>query len=380
MPDDTRLSPQLVSSILEIDAAAWDALAGNTNPFVSHAFLASLEKSGSVGPGTGWQATHLTLADDTGALVAAMPLYAKSHSYGEYVFDHGWADAYERAGGRYYPKLQSAVPFTPVTGPRLLAPTAALKTALAKAAADITAANGLSSLHATFIEPDERAIFEAAGYLIRADQQFHWFNKGYEGFDNFLVVLSSSKRKQIRKERRSVTEAGISFRHLKGHEITEAHWDAFFDFYIDTGNRKWGQPYLNRAFFSLIGKAMADRILLILAERDGMSIAGALNLIGDDTLYGRYWGCVEDHANLHFETCYYQAIDWAIAHGLKRVEAGAQGPHKLARGYEPVETLSAHAIPNDSFRKAVARFLRMERREVAEMGESLRDHLPFKKG
>ena len=361
-----------------MDAAQWDALAGTDNPFLSHAFLSALEESGSATARTGWQPVPILINGEDGVLAAAMPAYAKSHSQGEYVFDHAWADAFEQAGGDYYPKLQIAVPFTPVPGRRLLVRDPALAPPLIAAAEAVVRNNGLSSAHATFIDEAEVPLFEQAGWLIRIDRQFHWHNEGFAAFDDFLASLASRKRKAIRKERAAALE-GLTVRHLTGAEITEAHWDAFWTFYQDTGARKWGQPYLTRSFFSLLGERMADRLLLVFAERDGRPIAGALNLIGGDTLYGRYWGAVEEVPHLHFEICYYQAIDFAIGHGLARVEAGAQGGHKLARGYRPVPTFSAHFIANPGFRDAVARYLETERRAVAEDIEELAEMTPFKR-
>jgi len=385
MADGDAPHARLISSIHEISPAEWDACAGTNNPFVSHAFLRCLEEAGTTTADTGWMPYHLILhadGDETTPPVAVMPMYLKSHSYGEYVFDHGWADAFERAGGQYYPKLQVSVPFTPATGPRLLvregAPAESGRMLLA-AAQSATNQLQVSSCHITFMEEAEAQVASEVGWLIRTDQQFHWHNADYADFDAFLAALSSRKRKQIRKERRTAVGPDITFEHVTGATITEAHWDAFFDFYIDTGSRKWGQPYLNREFFSRIGAAMADRILLIFAMRAGQPGAGALNFIGADTLYGRYWGCLEDHPGLHFETCYYQAIDYAIAHGLARVEAGAQGPHKLARGYEPVKTLSAHYIANPGFRDAIDRYLRQERQGVDHEIEWMAEHTPFKK-
>jgi predicted N-acyltransferase len=307
-----------------------------------------------------------------------MPAYAKSHSQGEYVFDHAWADAWHRAGGHYYPKLQISVPFTPATGPRLLTPDPALKPQLIAAAEALVAGNELSSAHATFLTPEDRALFEAAGWLIRIDHQFHWINRGYDSFDGFLDALTSRKRKAIRKERHAALE-GLTVEHVSGDAITEAHWDDFWIFYQDTGARKWGRPYLTRAFFSLLGQSMADRVLLIFACRNGHRIAGALNLIGADTLFGRYWGATENVPFLHFELCYYQAIDAAIARGLTRVEAGAQGEHKLARGYEPTPTFSAHFIPHEGFRRAVADYLVAERRAVERQTDMLAEFVPFRK-
>ncbi|WP_106640535.1 GNAT family N-acetyltransferase [Allosphingosinicella vermicomposti] len=370
---------RLAAGISSVDAAQWDALAGTGNPFLSHAFLSALEESGSATTRTGWQPVPILIDGADGALAAAMPAYAKSHSQGEYVFDHAWADAFERAGGDYYPKLQIAVPFTPVPGRRLLARDPALASGLIAAAEAVVRNNGLSSAHATFIDEAEVPLFEQAGWLIRIDRQFHWHNQGFAVFDDFLDSLASRKRKAIRKERASALD-GLTVRLLTGPEITETHWDAFWTFYQDTGSRKWGQPYLTRSFFSLLGERMADRLLLVFAERNGWPIAGALNLIGGDTLYGRYWGAVEEVPHLHFEICYYQAIDFAIEHGLARVEAGAQGGHKLARGYQPVPTYSAHFIAEPGFRDAVARYLEAERRAVVEDIEELAEMTPFKRG
>ncbi|WP_309621253.1 GNAT family N-acetyltransferase [Novosphingobium sp.] len=364
-------------SIGALPAAEWDALAGG-NPFVSHAFLSAMEDSGSVGPGTGWSPAPITIADAAGRLIAAMPAYLKSHSQGEYVFDQSWADAWHRAGGSYYPKLQIAAPFTPASGPRLLLADPALAMPLLRAAEQLCEANGISSAHATFIAPGQVPLFEAAGWMLRSDIQFHWENRGYASFDDFLAQLSSRKRKDIRKER-AAAQDGVEIRHLRGTEITEAHWDAFWTFYQDTGSRKWGQPYLTRAAFSLLGERMGDSILLMLAYIGELPVAGALNFIGPDALYGRYWGAVLDKPFLHFELCYYQAIDAAIALGLGRVEAGAQGGHKLARGYEPVETQSAHWIAHPGFREAIADFLERERAGVAADRNYLENRTPFRK-
>jgi uncharacterized protein len=376
------VTAHIAPGVASVPRESWDACAGDADPFLSHAFLTALEESGSVGPGTGWQALPLIVGPDDAPL-AVVPSYAKGHSQGEYVFDHAWADAWERAGHAYYPKLQIAVPFTPVPGARILVPPSADRDAATSAAIraieTVTTDAGLSSAHATFVAPDQIAAFEAAGWLIREGTQFHWRNAGYGSFDDFLGALASRKRKAIRKERAAATK-GLTIRHLSGAEITEAHWDAFWTFYQDTGARKWGQPYLTRAFFSLIGRAIGDRLLLILAERDGRPIAGALNLIGGDALYGRYWGCTEDVPFLHFELCYYQAIDAAIARGLSRVEAGAQGEHKLARGYVPVPTWSAHYLPDKGFRHAVADFLRRERAAVEQEQAFLGEMTPFRRG
>lgn len=373
------LTGRIVQAAADIDAADWNACAGPGNPFLQHAFFTALEESGSASARTGWQPVHLAIDGDDGRVAALMPGYLKSHSQGEYVFDHNWADAWSRAGGAYYPKLQASVPFTPATGKRLLLRDATLGPGLLAAAEALTAQNGLSSAHATFIEPDQVPLFEAAGWLIRIDQQFHWYNDGYACFDDFLAALASRKRKALRKEREAANAGVDQIEMLTGAAITTAHWDAFWHFYQDTGARKWGQPYLTRKFFALLGERLADRVLLGVASRDGQVIAGALNLIGDDCLYGRYWGCSEDVPFLHFELCYHRAIDWAIAHGLKRVEAGAQGAHKLARGYRPTPTYSAHYIPNAGFRKAVAGFLAREREAVVEHIEALGEDGPFRK-
>jgi predicted N-acyltransferase len=375
----TALTARIAQGVATIAAEDWDACAGPGNPFVGHAFLAALEQSASVNGRSGWQALPIVIDGADGRPAAIAPAYAKSHSQGEYVFDQGWADAWERAGGQYYPKLQIAAPFSPVPGPRLLLRDPDLAPALIAALEAVTDQSGLSSAHATFIAPDEVPLFEAAGWLIRQGTQFHWRNDGYAGFDDFLGALSSRKRKAIRKERVAAVE-GLTIRHLTGAEITPAHWDAFWVFYQDTGARKWGQPYLTRRFFDLLGQAMADRILLIFAERDGVPIAGALNLIGDDTLYGRYWGATEEVPFLHFELCYYQAIDAAIARGLTTVEAGAQGEHKLARGYSPVATYSAHYIPDPAFRRAIADYLARERDAVAADRDCLQELTPFRRG
>lgn len=373
------VTARIANGVASIPAAQWDACAGDTNPFVSHAFLSALERSGSVSSETGWQPLPIIIDGPCGTPAAIVPAYAKSHSQGEYVFDHAWADAWERAGGRYYPKLQAAIPFTPVPGPRLLLRDAALAPGLITGLEAVTDQNRLSSAHVTFVEETQLPLFEQAGWLIRAGTQFHWQNNGYASFDDFLTELSSRKRKAIRKERERALE-GLTIRHLTGPEITEAHWDAFWAFYQDTGSRKWGQPYLTRPFFSMLGETMGDKVLLMLAERDGRPIAGALNLIGADALYGRYWGCTEEVPFLHFELCYYQAIEAAIDRGLARVEAGAQGEHKLARGYVPVTTWSAHYLPDPGFRRAVADYLERERAAVAHEQEFLGELTPFRRG
>lgn len=377
---------RIINSFKDIAPERWNALqqADAINPFVTHEFLYALEKSGSAVSKTGWLGQHLILEDDQGTMLGALPCYLKNHSQGEYVFDHGWADAFERAGGNYYPKLQCSVPFTPATGSRFLVPQCEGReirmTALAQGLKQLCERMEVSSAHITFMEEDEWAFAGEQDYLRRKDQQFHWLNEGYKSFDDFLAKLSSRKRKNIKKERRvALEDNGITIDLLKGNEISERDWDRFFAFYNDTGMRKWGQPYLTREFFSLVGEMMPERTLLIMARREDEYVAGALNFIGDDCLYGRHWGCLEDHPCLHFEVCYYQAIDYAIAHGLKRVEAGAQGSHKLARGYVPVTTHSAHWITNPGFRDAVSDYLVHERREVDRHNEILSEHAPFKK-
>jgi len=370
---------RLARGVASFEAADWDRCAGADDPFLSHAFLSALEDSGSATAATGWQPLPIAIDGTDSRPAAVMPAYVKSHSMGEYVFDHAWADAFERVGGAYYPKLQIAVPFTPVPGRRLLARDPALAPALIGAARQVVDEHGLSSAHATFIAPEEVKLFERAGWLIRADSQFHWLNAGYSSFEDFLATLSSRKRKAIRKERAAAVE-GLAIVQLSGAGIEEAHWDAFWAFYQDTGARKWGQPYLTRTFFSLLGERLGDRVLLILALRDGRPIAGALNLIGAEALFGRYWGAVEEVPFLHFELCYYQAIEAAIARGLRRVEAGAQGAHKLARGYRPVPTWSAHYIADPRLRDAVADYLVAERRAVAREIGALGEMTPFRKG
>ncbi len=373
----------LLDSMADIPAAQWDAMAcpeggRPLDPFTTHRFLLALDRSGSTGKGTGWQPKPLILRQG-GVPVAAMPLYVKSHSQGEYIFDHGWAEALERAGGRYYPKLQSAVPFTPATGRRFLGPPQ-YRQALMDTAINLTRQNGISSLHVTFCTGDEAAELQGLdGTLHRITQQFHWENRGYATFDAFLADLSSRKRKMIRKEREVAQGHGLTIRALTGDAIEPAHWDAMWRFYQDTGARKWGTPYLTRAFFDAVHATMRDDVLLILAFRGDVAVAGALNFIGRETLFGRYWGCSEDQPCLHFELCYYQAIDWAIQHGLSRVEAGAQGEHKLARGYLPTPVHSLHWIADPSFRNAVARYLDSERRAVDEEIDLLTAYGPFRK-
>ncbi|MBD8890101.1 GNAT family N-acetyltransferase [Roseibium litorale] len=388
MDGNGRLAPDrdlldqlsLVESISQADESPYQV--PGYNPFLSHAFLSSLEEAGCAAARTGWLPRHLVLEDGSGAVLGAVPAYLKTHSQGEYVFDHGWADAFERAGGDYYPKLQVSVPFTPATGRRfLLAPSidqTSGMTALASGLVEVARRSGASSVHATFMTEPEWVTLGELGYLQRTDQQFHFENRSYENFDHFLSELNSRKRKSVKKERREALSAGIEIEWVTGSDLTEAHWDAFHTFYMDTGSRKWGRPYLNRKFFSLIGERLADRILLIMAKRNGHYIAGALNLIGSDTLFGRNWGCTEHHPFLHFEVCYYQAIEFAIAHKLKRVEAGAQGEHKLARGYLPSLTRSAHWIAHEGLRDAVADYLERERAAIAQEAEILTEHAPFR--
>lgn len=378
MSEGTGLTVRVAPAVGALDAAAWDALASG-NPFMSHAFLTALEDSGSVGEGTGWQPLPLVLEDAQSRLLGALPAYGKSHSQGEYVFDHGWADAWHRAGGDYYPKLQIAAPFTPATGPRVLARDPRHAAALLRAAEALCQGSNLSSAHATFVEVPQHQWFESAGWLKREDIQFHWPNRGYRQFDDFLATLASRKRKALRKERAAARE-GVTIRHLSGADLKPQHWDAFWQFYQDTGARKWGTPYLTREAFDLIGERMGDRVLLVLAYSDDTPIAGALNLVGPDALYGRYWGCLVDKPFLHFELCYYQAIDAAIERRLSRVEAGAQGGHKLARGYEPVATTSFHYLADPAFREAVADFLDRERRGVAADRVYLSARAPYRKG
>jgi uncharacterized protein len=378
----------VISRIAEIEAEEWDTCANpdpaTHNPVLAHAFLRALEDSGCVGDKrTGWLPHHIVLNDGHGGIAGCVPCYVKLNSAGEYVFDYGWADAYQRAGGAYYPKLQVAVPFTPVPGRRLLVmPGPDVKRRqklLAAATVEVARRLGVSSLHLTFLTEEEWCALGAQGFLQRTDQQFHWRNEGYAKFDDFLARLSSRKRKTVRKERAEALGRGLTIECITGADLREEHWDTFFAFYQDTGNRKWGHPYLNRRFFSLLGEAMADRCLLVMAKRDDRYIAGALNLIGGDCLYGRYWGAIEHHPCLHFEVCYYQAIGYAIEHGLARVEAGAQGEHKLARGYMPVTTYSAHWIANSAFRTAIANYLDSEREHVAETVEALSELGPYRK-
>jgi uncharacterized protein len=402
----TDLRIRVLPSIADVSAVAWNACAdpvdaaselvepvceradsksqvARYNPFISHEFLSALEASKSATGRTGWQPQHLVAETEDGRMVGAAPCYLKSHSRGEYVFDWGWAEAYEQAGGSYYPKLQVSVPFTPATGPRLLVhpagDAAMVRTALAAGLVELTRIRDASSAHVTFLPRADWELLGRHGFLQRTDQQFHWENAGYGDFEDFLSALASRKRKLIRRERREAVAAGITLHWLTGSDLTEDVWDAFFAFYIETGSRKWGRPYLTRAFFSLVGETMRDRILLVTAKRAGRTIAGALNFIGSDTLYGRHWGAVEHHPFLHFEVCYYQAVEFAIARKLARVEAGAQGEHKLARGYLPVTTYSAHYVADPALRRAIADFLKRERAHVAAAGAELSEMAPFRK-
>lgn len=385
MTDSCEITLEAVSSISQITADEWDSCANSDdayNPFVSHAFFAALETSGSAVARTGWAPRHL-IARMAGKVVGVVPCYLKNHSQGEYVFDHGWADAYERAGGNYYPKLQATVPFTPATGPRLLVcpgdDAARVRETLAAGLIALCGATQASSVHVTFAREDESAFLAKQGFLQRTDQQFHWRNEGYGSFEDFLATLASRHRKAIRRERRDALANGITIHPLAGSDITPDAWDAFFEFYMETGSRKWGRPYLTRAFYTMVGETMASDVLLVMAKRDGQWIAGAINFIGSDTLFGRHWGAVEHHPFLHFEVCYYQAIDFAIRRGLKRVEAGAQGEHKIARGYLPQTTYSAHYIADPSLRRAIRDYLARERTYVQEAVRELTEAGPFRK-
>ena len=388
----SELRIRIVPAIADIPAQAWDACANPAesefqkspyNPFISHAFLSALEASGSATARTGWQPQHLVAEAPDGAARGVAPCYLKSHSRGEYVFDAGWAEAYERAGGSYYPKLQVSVPFTPASGRRLLvAPgesAEGVREGLAAGLVELAKLRDASSVHVTFAPENEWTLLGAHGYLQRNDQQFHWENGGYGCFDDFLGCLAARKRKAIRRERAGALEHGIEVQRLTGSDLTESAWDAFFEFYMETGSRKWGRPYLTRKFYSLIGATMADKVLLVMAKRAGRYIAGAINFIGADALYGRHWGAIEHHPFLHFELCYYQAIDFAIQNKLARVEAGAQGEHKLARGYMPVTTYSAHYIADPALRRAIADYLKRERAYVAAAGSELAAMGPFRK-
>jgi len=378
----SEFTARLAGRAFDVGRAAWNACAGTENPFTRYEFFDAVEGSGSATAKTGWRPLHLVVERE-GRIEGILPLYLKNHSQGEYVFDHAWADALERAGGDYYPKLQASVPFTPATGRRMLiAPGVdadAMRAALLSTGANAVKELHASSLHITFLTEAEWRAAGAAGYLLRTDQQFHWENRGYTSFDQFLGELNSPKRKNLRKEREAVRAEGVEFDWLTGSDLTEAIWDTFFEFYMDTGGRKWGHPYLTREFFSRVSASMADQILLVMAKRNGRYIAGALNFFGEGVLYGRNWGCTEFVPFLHFETCYYQAIDFAIARGLRKVEAGAQGEHKLMRGYMPKTTYSAHYIAHHGLRRAVDDYLKREREAVAEHIGELAEHGPFRK-
>ncbi len=375
----TKIS--IIGSVKDIPAETWDALAksGNSHiqPFALHGFLAALEESGCIGPTTGWN-LNCVVAKVNDQIVGLAPCFVKSHSQGEYVFDHGWAEAFQRAGGQYYPKLQLSFPFTPVAGPHLLAESKEIKLVLATALESLCETNSLSSVHATFVDAIDAEIFVGRNWLCREDTQFHWHNQNYQSFDEFLATLSSSRRKNLRKERLATHNLGITHEWRIGDEITSKHWDTFFEFYMDTANRKWGRPYLNRKFFDLLHQKMPKHLLLILAKRDSKYIAGAMNVIGGETLYGRYWGCSENHPFLHFETSYYQAIDYAIANHLRTVEAGAQGEHKLARGYLPITTTSFHYIAHPGLRRAIADYLVSERKAVEIDQQEFIKQSPFR--
>ena len=381
------LTARTIEAMADVSAAAWNACANPTvapfNPFVDHAFLKALEDAGTVGGTSGWVPRHVLIEDSAGTLLAAAPCYLKGHSQGEYIFDHAWADAYMRAGGRYYPKLLVAIPFTPVPGPRLLVPPGpdhdTHELALASALVSMAKRHGISGVHINFLGSEPASRLVAAGFLERAGQQFHWHNRGYKSFDGFLAGFASRKRKAVRKEREQALANAITIELVTGADITEQHWDAMYAFYIDTGSRKWGEPYLNRAFFASLGATMAQHCLLVLARRQGRHIAGALNMIGGDCLYGRYWGAIEHHPCLHFEVCYYQAIDYAITHGLARVEPGAGGEHKLARGYLPSPASSVHWIGDAGFRKAIAAYLVQERAAVRNAEAAYTEAGPFRK-
>jgi predicted N-acyltransferase len=369
------------AAIAEVPAAEWDACAGDVNPSVSHAFLHSLEESGSTAPRTGWTPQHLSIAGPDGRIAGVVPLYAKTHSYGEYVFDYGWAEAYERAGGRYYPKLLSAVPFTPVPGPRLLLRPEAppeLRTQLIAGMVELAKRRKISTVNVNFPNDSDAEALTEAGFLLRMGQQFHWANQGYRDFDDYLSALNSRKRKAVKKERREALAAGLEVEVLTGADLQPPHWDAFYEFYLATSDRKWGSAYLNRRFFALIGERMPEKIVLVMARHRGRYVAGALNLLGKDTIYGRNWGSYGEYKFLHFECCYYRAIEFAIAQGLQRVEAGAQGPHKIQRGYLPVPTYSAHWVADPGFRRAVAQFLAREREMVERKMEGLAEYSPFR--
>jgi len=380
---DAAISVRVHAAIAEIPAASWDACAGGVNPSVCHAFLTALEESGSTTSRTGWTPQHLSIAGPDGTILGVAPLYAKTHSYGEYIFDYGWADAYERAGRRYYPKLLSAAPFTPIPGPRLMLKAGApaeTRAHLIAGMIELAKRRRISSLHVNFPEQGDMEALSEAGFLQRLGQQFHWSNDGYRDFGDYLDALNSRKRKAVKKERREALAPGLEIEVLTGADLTPRHWDAFYEFYLATADRKWGSAYLNRRFFALIGERMPEKIVLVMARHRATYVAGALNLLGTDTIYGRNWGSYGEYKFLHFECCYYQAIEFAITHGLKRVEAGAQGPHKIQRGYLPAPTFSAHWIPDPAFRRAVAQFLARERDMVARKMDGLAEFSPFRQG
>ena len=371
----------VINDIKDINPIDWDTCAGENNPFIKHAFLAALEESGSVTPKTGWLPQHIILRRKNNEIVACMPMYLKSHSFGEYIFDWGWGEAYERAGGNYYPKLQSSVPFTPATGERLLIKNPKSKEdkkALIHSIIDLSQKHKVSSTHVTFMPKEQCEELGKFGFIQRISKQFHWENKGYSSFDDFLSVLTSRKRKTIRKERNRVAQQNISFEILTGNDLNEKHWDQFYSYYIDTIDRKWGQPYLTREFFSIIGETIPQLIVLIMAKHQGSFVAGALNLTGGDTIFGRNWGCGRDFKFLHFEACYYQAIEFAINNRLRWVEAGAQGPHKIQRGYMPRETYSAHLIADTNFRNAVKEFVNQEKEQIGHEIEELINYSPYR--
>ena len=376
--DSSELTLTLHRAIAEITPAEWDACAGD-NPFVSHAFLSAMEDSGSASAKTGWLPQHVALRDAGGELLACAPAYAKSHSYGEYVFDHGWAQAFEQAGGRYYPKLQVAVPFSPVPGPRLLRRPGVPAAAIAQGLEQAMAALGCSSTHITFCSEEDWVALGEAGWLQRIGVQFHWLNQDYADFDGFLAALSSRKRKSLKRERRAVAESGLTLQTLRGSEITARHWAAFHGFYRNTVDARWGSAYLTKTFWPMLGQRLGDRVVLMWAERDGKPVAGALNLLGEEALYGRNWGCDEEVPFLHFELCYLRAIDFAIAHRVSRVEAGAQGEHKIQRGYLPALTYSAHRIGHRGLSDAVARFLEHERPAILERMTELATLSPYRR-
>ena len=383
MPDGrVEITVKIIDKIRDIPSKDWDACAGEDNPFVTHAFLSALEESGSVTNNTGWLPQHILVYGENNQIAACMPIYLKNHSYGEYIFDWAWADAYNKAGGNYYPKLQAAVPFTPATGPRMLVKDSSSDyyyQVLMRGIIQLAQKHNVSSLHVTFPPKDQWDKLGAAGFIKRTSKQFHWENRGYNSFDDFLSELTSRKRKAIKKERRQIKDQGIVLKRLSGKELTEDYWDTFYQYYSDTIDRKWGHSYLTRDFFSILGETMPDFVMLIIAKHKGKRVAGALNLIGSDTIFGRNWGCSEDFKFLHFEACYYQAIEFAIQNKLQWVEAGAQGPHKIQRGYLPREVYSAHWIADPKFCEAVKQFIVHERKEVDYEISGLMEYSPYRK-